>query len=102
MSTITDENGINHIDGPPVRGFVIAEHPDGSGNRVEVVYHTLRYAGSKEDCEQGYKNIINLIISEMQDLVKVWENQFMLHPIIWWRKRLELIEDPENPGYWRF
>lgn len=103
MTTERDEAGIWHIDGPPYRGFVIAEFPDGSGNRVEVIYRCLRYLGTKKDCEDAYNILLNLIRSELQDLSESQPNYNQLvHPIIWWRTRVEYSQDPDDQNRWRF
>src|SRR5882762_5848135 len=102
MTTERDEAGVYHIDGPPYRGFIIKEFPDGSGNRVEVIYKTLRYAGTQKECMEAYKTLLNLIRSELQDLVEADPEERNLYPIIWWRIRLETTQDSEDPNRWRF
>lgn len=104
MSTERDDHGIYHIDGPAVAGFIMAEYPDGSGNRVEVRYFTLRYVGTKSECEEAYESLINLISSELQDLVEIQPNAIsnLNQKIIWWRHRVEYEQDLENPEYWKF
>lgn len=109
MSTERDQYGVYHIDGPPVGGFAVVENPDGSGARIDVVYKTLCFYGTKEQCEEVYADFMVLVASQLQDLVG--ENPAKpvhprvqsfprLQPIIWWRKRKEIEVDVEDPGRW--
>jgi hypothetical protein len=99
--TEVDEHGICHIDGPPYAGFAIAEHSDGTGQRVEIIYKMLRYIGSEQDCRDACQALLNLVISELQDLEEVAFDNRHLRKIIWWRRRPEFIHDPDS-GRWCF
>lgn len=101
MSTEVDEHGICHIDGPPYAGFAIAEYPDGTGNRVEIIYKMLRYIGTEGEVHQAHEALMNLVISELQDLEEVALDNCHLRKIIWWRRRPEFIKDFES-GRWCF
>jgi len=104
MTTTIDEHGICHIDGPPTWGFAIAENSDGSGNRVEVIYRLLVYHGTKQECEDAQRSLLNLVTSELQDLAKIQLNPRLVRPIIWWRRRPELIQDDDGrfKDHWKF
>jgi hypothetical protein len=93
---------VYHIDGPPFYGFAIAEHPDGSGQRVEIRYRTLRYAGTKQECEDAYKWLMNLILSELDDLQKIQVKDLGSHKIIWWRHRVDYEQSKDDSNRWRF
>lgn len=102
MSTERDEYGIYHIDGPAVAGFIVAENPDGSGNRVEIRYRSFRYVGTKAECEEAYKALLNLICSELKDLNEVQPNAVSSfnQKIIWWRRRVDYVFDPESERWY--
>lgn len=105
MSTERDEHGIYHIDGPACAGFIVAEKPDGSGNRVEVRYHNFIYIGTKDECEEAYGSLMNLICSELQELRPQQRDAYpggLNQLIIWWRRRIEFSEDPDNKDRWKF
>lgn len=98
MSTEPDEYGVFHIDGPPYRGFVVA---DGK-NRVEVIYKMFMYIGASEaEVREGCENLLSLVRSELNDLWEIQKETFLLHKIIWWRRRPEFTKDPESDR-WKF
>jgi len=101
MSTEVDEHGICHIDGPPYAGFAIAEYPDGSGSRVEIIYKMLRYMGTEEEVHEAHEALMNLVASELQDLEPIQLNNRNVRKIIWWRRRPEFLKDDES-GNWVF
>jgi hypothetical protein len=103
MTTERDAHGIYHIDGPPYAGFDVV---DGNA-RVEIRYKLFLYVGTKAEVEQAYENLMNLVISELQDLTGNNEtgSQYytgMVRPIIWWRRRVEYSQDPEMTDRWKF
>lgn len=94
MTTEIDKHGIYHIDGPPVGGFAIVENPDGSGARVDVIYYALGYYGTKDECEEAYDSLMNLIISELKERTLNQPNMYpSIKPIIWWRHRKEITRE---------
>ena len=101
MSTEKDEYGVYHIDGPPVAGFILAEHPDGTGQRVSIVYKTLRYIGTIGECEEAKKWLMNIVVSELQDLINLQPQTYpTTQPIIWWRHRPTIEQDEEDQNRW--
>ena len=101
MSTEVDEHGVYHIDGPPYAGFAISNL---NGQRVEVIYKLFRYCGSRSECEEAYNRLMNLVISELQDLdqIDLVERKKYCTMIIWWRRRVDYVQDPDDPGRWAF
>lgn len=93
MTTTVDSYGVCHIDGPPVTAFAIAENSDGSGNRVEVIYRLIKFYGTREECEDAWGAILDLIRAELKDLCVAQLVPRLTHPIIWWRRRPEYIQE---------
>lgn len=88
--TTTCENDIYHIDGPPINAFAIAEYPDGSGNRVEIVYRVIRFSGdSMEEIQSAWMKIFNIMQAELKELNSSQVNNRFAREIIWWRRRPE-------------
>jgi hypothetical protein len=95
MSTeLTD--GLYQIDGPAVPRFGIAGPAD--GQIIEVVYKILSFYGSREDCEAIHAQLITSLLDSFAQVAATG----MSAPIVWWRHRPEVRQDPEDPGRWQF
>jgi hypothetical protein len=97
MVTTQDRQGIYHIDGPPVPGFVLED----KGMHIEVVYKVVSFYGTRDDCQRAQMNLMMAVQDELKK-PQEGQTQAIVAPIIWWRRRPEIREDMDDSGRFQF